>query len=97
MNPSWTIVREVAEVENVDPTELRAPLFDVIDVDALDRFFEVAGCGADTPEPCVSFRYLGYDVTVYGDGRVHVSDPDGGPSSDRRVAGSARSGELDAD
>lgn len=51
------VVSAVAEREGVDERDLRRPLFDVIDPDALEHVFR-SGQGQ------VSFQYLGYHVTV---------------------------------
>lgn len=59
------IVEAVAEREGVDATELDEPLYSVIDVEAL-RFLFRDGPGH------VTFRYLGYQVTVDSLGNVEV-------------------------
>lgn len=69
-SPSEAVVRRVADFEGVDPTEL-LPLFDTIDPDALDAIVRSAA-GNDDAGLRIEFTYHGYDVTVTGDGVVHV-------------------------
>lgn len=66
--PSQMVVERVAACEGVDHTDL-VPLFDAIDPDALDDLVEQNG-GESVLE--VTFNYHGYDVTVTGDGLVHL-------------------------
>lgn len=51
------VITAVAEREGVDEQDLRQPLYDVVDPDALDNIFR-NGAGR------VTFEYLGYDVVV---------------------------------
>lgn len=62
---STSVIEAVASAEGVDPVELSEPLFAAVEPDALDRLFR-AGTG------CVTFQYLGYEVTAHGDGEVTV-------------------------
>lgn len=62
---SAAVATAVADREGVDPTELEPPLFDVVDVDALDSVFH-----ADTGT--VSFEYAGYQVTVDNEATVEL-------------------------
>ena len=74
--PSQAVVERVAGCEGVDHTEL-VPLFDVIDPDALNRLVERSQGGESALR--ITFTYHGYDVTVTGDGDVHLAkdeDPD---------------------
>lgn len=65
------VVEAVAEEAQCEPDELTS-LYDVIDPDALERFFEVDG-GPDPARRRVSFTYAGYDVEVSGDRRIEVT------------------------
>ncbi|MXV63899.1 hypothetical protein GS429_17900 [Natronorubrum sp. JWXQ-INN-674] len=65
------IVEAVADREDVAPTELQPPLYDVIDPDALTALFTAAG-SRDSRR--VSFTYCGHAVVVDGDGCVFVDD-----------------------
>lgn len=81
--PSQAVVEAVAEREGVDPTEIEPPAYDplyaAINPEALDRLFETSG--TSSAEASVSFEYEGYDVVVFGDGRVSIDDvSDGGDS-----------------
>lgn len=64
---SEAVVTAVADRDGVDPTELDRPLYEVVDVDALDRLFR-DGQGA------VSFEYAGYLVTVDHEGNAELGD-----------------------
>lgn len=66
------IVREVADREGVDFTEL-PPLYDRVDPDALET---LAGSLGQNDEGEIEFAYCGYDVLVDGDGHVIVTDAD---------------------
>jgi HSP20 family molecular chaperone IbpA len=69
--PSETIVRRIANREGVDPTELE-PLYDVIDLETLDRLTgETAGTDSDVQ---IGFTYRGYEVTVTGEGVIHIHE-----------------------
>lgn len=63
--PSMRVVRAVAAANDADPIAL-APLYDVIDPDALDRLFAADAAGS------VQFVYEGRDVVVDADGSVTV-------------------------
>lgn len=73
---SRKVVEAVAEREGVPPSELRESLFAVVDPDALDVLFAGKADGAPRGGGRVSFTYVGYDVTVYSDGRVQITEPE---------------------
>lgn len=54
---STKIIEAIADLEGVDPTELREPLYGAIDPEALDV---LVGSG----DVSVTFTYHGYEVTV---------------------------------
>lgn len=62
-----SIVDAVARREDIGPTELREPLYGVINPDALEQLFQ-DGSGK------LTFQYHGYTVTVRHDGDVSVDD-----------------------
>ena len=63
---SAVVVEAVAEEEGVEPVDLRDPLFDEINPDALDALFRnVTGH--------VVFEYHGYEVKVDSNGKVDVT------------------------
>lgn len=64
------VIEAVAAEAECDPDEL-TPLYDVIDPDALERFFE-AGTDGESPERRVVFEYDGHEVAVSGDGAIEV-------------------------
>jgi len=69
MNPETPTTVAVAEavssVENCDPTAL-APLYDVVDTDALDAMFD------DGRDCSVSFVFEGHHVTIENGERIVV-------------------------
>ena len=70
------IVRAVAEVEGVSPMQVDTPLYDVVDVDLLDRLFAPTRDGPAVAGGRVVFSYRGHEVTVHADGFVAVA-PEG--------------------
>lgn len=70
------IVETVAETVDREALEL-PPLYDAVDVEALDTLFVDAHHGAVSPLREVSFGYAGCAVTVHADGEVAV-DPQQG-------------------
>lgn len=86
--PTQSIIEGVARHEGVDVTEVEPPayepLYTVVNPEALDALFRTA-TGSATADASVSLEYAGYDVTVYGDGRVDVADPSTGEIVPDRV------------
>lgn len=72
---SQAIVTAVADAEGVEPTDL-SPLYRVVDTDALDELFTSESSEESRTEQRVSFRYEGYEVTVYSSGRVDLDEAD---------------------
>jgi hypothetical protein len=68
--PSQAVIERVAGCEGVHHTEL-VRLFDAIDPDALDNLVERSQGKASALQ--ITFTYNGYDVTVTGDGVVHLA------------------------
>ncbi|MFC7202548.1 HalOD1 output domain-containing protein [Haloferax namakaokahaiae] len=66
--PSVRVVQAVAHEESIDPLDITTPLADVIDPEALDALVE-----SDRSLSTISFRYSGYEVTVYADGGVSTN------------------------
>ncbi|SER90942.1 HalOD1 output domain-containing protein [Natrinema salaciae] len=69
---SLEIVAEIAEREDVPPTELQPPIHSAIDTDALDSLYR-----SSAPEKgpsTVTFVYNGYTVVVDRTGDVAVKD-----------------------
>jgi hypothetical protein len=77
------VTTEVAAREGVDPIELEKPLYDIVDVDALEALVESAGRGPQN-EVQITFTYYGYEV-VDGTGGVTLT---GSTSSDGAGSGS---------
>lgn len=65
------VIEAVAAEAECDPDEL-TPLYDVIDPDALERFFEI-GTDGERPDRRVVFEYDGHEVAVSGDGGIEVT------------------------
>ena len=72
--PSTKVVRAVAAYEGVEPTKFEEPLYDVIDLEALDSLFTERPNGDSRSDGRVVFTYGDYEVTVSSDGQVDV-DP----------------------
>jgi hypothetical protein len=72
--PSVAVIEAVAAAECVAPTELD-PLYEQINLDALDQFF---ASSEDTPDISKSVRFsaVGWKVFVRGDGAIRVCDPE---------------------
>lgn len=70
--PSEQIVEKVAARRGVDPTSLTAPLFDVVDPDALNRL--VASSSGEESGVEITFSYAGYEVTVAATGAVTLAE-----------------------
>ena len=64
-NPSMAVVDSVAQAEGVSAVDLRKPLYESVDPQALDNFFRDGRHSAR-----VTFDYHGYRVTVEGTGEV---------------------------
>lgn len=65
---SMKVVNEVAEREDVDPTELAPPLHAAVDPDSLDATFS----NGDGNAVEVRFSYKGYEVNVAGGDQPRV-------------------------
>ncbi|WP_323191885.1 HalOD1 output domain-containing protein [Halostella sp. PRR32] len=65
------IAKRIASIEDVDPTDLEPPLYDAIDLDALDAFLR----SSHPDETTVEFRYEQYSITVDSAGDVCVDVP----------------------
>lgn len=68
--PTEAVVAAVAEFAGSAPERLD-PLYDAVEPDALDAFFDHAG-RTDVPQR-LTFAYAGFEVTVEGDGTLLVS------------------------
>jgi len=68
--PSAAVIRAVAAVEGVEPTELDV-LYDTIDPDAIDQ---LAGIGNEGVK--ITFQYNGYEITVRGDDVLFLWEAD---------------------
>lgn len=71
-----TLVHALADVMNVDVTEVEFTLSDVIDPDALDRIFDPIS-DTDAPPAHLAFDANGYRVTVYSTGEIVITPPPG--------------------
>lgn len=71
-DPSCRIVDAVAAHFDVDPTELDEPLYESVDLEAVDALFASAREAGQSVT--LAFQYRGREVFVGTDGRVSVSD-----------------------
>ena len=83
-----TIAREIAAREETDPTTLEPPLYEVVDVEALETLLGARELGTAGFEGRISFDYREYTVTVEHTGEVSVTASTEEPSE---RAGSGRS------
>lgn len=63
---SDAVLTAIADHSGTEPSEIEPPLYQVVDVEALDTLFR-DGSGT------VTFEYAGYEVQVSGDGVVELS------------------------
>lgn len=74
---STVIIETVAAAEGIEATTIRPPLFEAVNVPAIEALFfgrTVQG-SRRTGTGSVHFRYRGYRVTVASDGQVTVAEP----------------------
>lgn len=69
-----TVLRAVAAITNLDPTDLESPN-DTVDTDALSAIFQPLTNGRPRDLGYVSFPLNGCDVVVHADGEVEVYPP----------------------
>lgn len=72
---SERLVSELADRKDTTPVDLSPPLYDTIDLEALDALFAAPSDGNRDGVDRVEFDYDGYRVRVAGDGDVTVSRP----------------------
>ena len=68
---STTVAMAVAEFKGIEPTQLETPLYDVVDVEAMDALFARSD-DAPSLEGYISFVVDGCEVFVDGSGDVTV-------------------------
>lgn len=73
---SEAVVERIATCEGVGPTEL-PPLYDTIDTEALDSLVGSAEPSESTLQ--IEFTYNDYEVTVTGEGVVHIDEETNSP------------------
>ncbi|WP_459193100.1 HalOD1 output domain-containing protein [Halosimplex sp. J119] len=88
---STKVTRQIAAREGVDPLHLDEPLYDVVDVGALESMIESAD-RRDGGALEVTFTYYGYEVVVNEAGEVSVTPTTaagshGDESANRTAAG----------
>lgn len=66
--PSFAVIEAVAGAEDVDPLDLDVPLYDFVDLEAIDTIF----LEGSTTNTTVEFAIDGYLVTIRGTGIVEV-------------------------
>ena len=69
---STTVAMAVAEFKGIEPTEMETPLYDVIDVEALDALFSRSSDDTPSIGGYISFVVDGCEVFVDGGGDVTV-------------------------
>ena len=74
--PSVAVIELLETATEVDPEEME-PLWNSIDLDALDSLFAPTGNGRPRMSGRVTFRYADFEVTVRDDGEVIGKPIDG--------------------
>lgn len=69
---SATLAIALAAIEEVDPIELPEPLTAYVDPDALNALFRSTSDGEIRSDVTLSIEMMGYDVTIYGGGRIEI-------------------------
>lgn len=81
---STKVVAAVADVKNVDPTDL-PPLYYAIDPDALDQLFQPQFQSVVSDTGQIQFTFAGCNVVVGSDNEVTVTPTDSDTESDLEV------------
>lgn len=71
---STKVIETVASRNDVDPIDLEPPLYETIDLDALDALVTPSGTESTRSGCHIWFTYCGYTVTVDRDGAVTVNE-----------------------
>lgn len=74
LEPSVQIVERVAAAKGISPEKL-APLYDIIDTDALNTLFR-SERDSDAGIGHVQFQYEGHTIVVASDGGIELADYD---------------------
>lgn len=74
--PSLEVLMKLAAYEEVEPTALEPPLYDVIDPEALDSLLTSSIRDRAQSTQHVVFNYRGKRIRVESDGTVDISDRD---------------------
>ncbi|MHB9286514.1 HalOD1 output domain-containing protein [Halobacteriales archaeon Cl-PHB] len=72
---STTLVHALADVAGVDVTDTEFCLDDHVDPDALNHLFEPKSDGTARTNGTLSLTVWGYQVTIYGDGQIAITEP----------------------
>ena len=71
---SVSVVEAVASAKGVDPLDLREPLYETVDPDALDRLFALDSFGSPRTDGTVTMWLGGCRVEVESTGLIRVFD-----------------------
>lgn len=69
--PSLVIVRALAAIEGVEPSELEA-LYEYVDPEALDEFLAIGTPGSGDRLTAVEFSVSNYRILAEGDGQITI-------------------------
>lgn len=83
---SERVVSAVADARGVDPLQL-APLYEVVDPDALDSLFQGASTETDRVVGRAVFSMAGCEVVVHSSGDIDVTAPNEVPSASGTAGG----------
>lgn len=70
---SMKVIEAIAQREGIDPVELQTPIYEVVDLDALDALTRGE---SESTSVEISFTYEGYEVTVDNDRDVGITSID---------------------
>lgn len=69
---STAVIMAVADTAGINPSEIRTPLYDAIDPDAMNKLFEATSNGAERTDGYLSFSIHGHHVSVDASGEISV-------------------------
>lgn len=71
---SYRVIEAIADREGVPSEDLQPPLYEVVDLEALDELFAPTPKGTPRGDGQVSFFYRGYEVTVTSDNEITIRE-----------------------
>lgn len=72
---STTLIHAISDVANIDTRNIESTLFQHVDPDALDALFSPVDQDIQRTNGHVSLVLWGYNVTIYSNGQIVISEP----------------------